>query len=366
MKFEKRECCFKNKKRGDGTMKIEMGESLFLSWLRHVKGCQLVQLNWKAAYEWDRMQDETLQDLMEKSDTYFNERYSYSIYKGTVSLDQLIAQAEIDVIGISFSEGQQDLYAIDVAFHEAGLNYGSKDETVSRVCKKVLRTAMCIYGYFGMKAGTIIFAAPKIHHAVLEILNPCLEDIQKFLDENGFAFKVRLIANDDFGEKVLQPVVAATTFTADTSELFMRSLQMYNLFSTNTSFAKKETVIKQLQPIEKINLNAIEVKNIEGLSEMKIGALVRTILTKMLKNEEISKEEIELMQTEEYSKKTFDIQYPLLVKASLSNGKKPLRYWAGSVETFGEKFFICSEWYETQANNDRPYFMKWMGLHQKS
>ncbi len=96
---------------------------------------------------------------------------------------------------------------------------------------------------------------------------------------------------------------------------------------------------------------------------MKIGALVRSTLTKMLQNKEISREEIELMQTEEYSKKTFDIQFPLLVKASLSNGKKPFRYWAGTVEAYGEKYFFCSEWYETEANNDRPYFMKWLGLH---
>lgn len=28
-------------------MKIEIGESLILSWLKHVNNCQIVQLNWK-------------------------------------------------------------------------------------------------------------------------------------------------------------------------------------------------------------------------------------------------------------------------------------------------------------------------------
>lgn len=28
-------------------MKIEIGESLLLSWLKHIKECQLVQTNWK-------------------------------------------------------------------------------------------------------------------------------------------------------------------------------------------------------------------------------------------------------------------------------------------------------------------------------
>ena len=30
-------------------MKIEMGESLIYSWLRHEKHCQLTQKNWKAS-----------------------------------------------------------------------------------------------------------------------------------------------------------------------------------------------------------------------------------------------------------------------------------------------------------------------------
>jgi hypothetical protein len=172
-----------------------------------------------------------------------------------------------------------------------------------------------------------------------------------------------LFTNEEFGEKVLQPVVAATAFTADTSELFMRSLQMYNMFSTNQSIARKQTQTKN-KTIEDLGLDAIEVTDIDGLSEMKIGILARRILTRMLENEEISQEEIELMQTEEYSKKIFDIQYPLLRKVPLGNGKKVQRYWAGAVKSYGEKYFVCSEWYETPANNDRPNFMKWIGLHQ--
>ncbi|GAA0761868.1 hypothetical protein GCM10008907_30320 [Clostridium sartagoforme] len=33
-------------------MKIEMGESLILSWLKHIKNCQLIQLNWTVSPEW--------------------------------------------------------------------------------------------------------------------------------------------------------------------------------------------------------------------------------------------------------------------------------------------------------------------------
>ena len=143
-------------------MKIEIGESLLLSWLKHIKECQLVQTNWKASYKWELKNKETLEQLMRTSTQLFSQKYGYDIYKGNKSLDQLLGQAEIDVIGINYEENQSYIYAIDVAFHEAGLNYGSKDETVTRVIKKCLRTAMCIYGYFSFSTGTIIFTSPKI------------------------------------------------------------------------------------------------------------------------------------------------------------------------------------------------------------
>ena len=42
-------------------MKLEMGESLFYSWLRHVKGCQIVQTNWKISSSWQRKHDAAFQ-----------------------------------------------------------------------------------------------------------------------------------------------------------------------------------------------------------------------------------------------------------------------------------------------------------------
>lgn len=34
-------------------MKIEMGESLAISWLKHIKKCAIVQTNWKQSFEWE-------------------------------------------------------------------------------------------------------------------------------------------------------------------------------------------------------------------------------------------------------------------------------------------------------------------------
>jgi hypothetical protein len=287
-------------------MKIEIGESLLLSWLKHIKECQLVQTNWKASYKWELKNKEILEQLMKTSNELFSQKYGYDIYKGNRSLDQLISQAEIDVMGISYEENQNHIYAIDVAFHEAGLNYGSKDETVTRVIKKCLRTAMCIYGYFGFNTGTIIFTSPKINPSVEQDLMNCVGDISLVLKDLGLNFKIRIIGNDDFSEKILEPVLNVLGDVADTSELFMRSLQMYNLFAgkrPKQAASQRSTTAKKITP----DLEVIESQGIDGLDEMKIGVIVRTVLRKMLEDGKVSEEEIKKMQTREYSKETFDI-----------------------------------------------------------
>ena len=52
-------------------MKIEMGESLFYSWLRHVKECQIVQTNWKVSSQWQLSDADALEKLMAVVDKHW-------------------------------------------------------------------------------------------------------------------------------------------------------------------------------------------------------------------------------------------------------------------------------------------------------
>ncbi|HPQ21675.1 MAG TPA: hypothetical protein PK147_07475 [Saprospiraceae bacterium] len=341
-------------------MKIEIGESLLLSWLRHVKECQLVQTNWKASSKWELKYIDVLEKLMTDSSEFFANKYGYGIYKGTSNVGQLILQAEIDVMGINFDDSGNHIYAIDVAFHTNGLQYGGKMETVEKIIKKFLRTAMCIYGYYGITEGTLVFASPKIHMATMSLINECSEDIGYVLNQAGLNYKIRIIANEDFNEKILEPVLNTVGDVADTSELFIRSLQMYNLFAGGKPKALVKTVNRRAEKIIPTDLETIEFSVAEGLDEMKIGTIVRTVLRGLLEKGEVSKEEVALMQTKEYSKETFDLQYPLLIKSSSVNYVSPKRYYATPVQIRGEEYFICSEWFETSANNDRPLLIKWL------
>lgn len=345
-------------------MKIEMGESLLLSWLRHIKECQLVQTNWKPSSKWELKNKEVLEQLMQHSSNMFKTKYGYDLYKGNSGINQVLAQAEIDVIGISFDDSDKHIYAIDVAFHEAGLNYGTREETVSRVIKKCIRTAMCIYGYYGSSDGTIIFTSPKINPAVINDINACTDDISSVLSNLGLNYKIRIIANEDFSEKFLEPVLNVLGDVSDTSELFMRSLQMYNLFAGKKSKTAAGTSRSSAPRKITKELDSIEYNGTDGLEEMKIGVIVKTVLRKILENGEVSKEEIEQMQTADYSKEVFDIQYPLLLKASKTGNKSPKRYYSVPVKIYDENYFLCSEWFEVPANNDRPYLLKWLSSYK--
>lgn len=346
-------------------MKIEVGESLILSWLKHIKECQITQTNWKASSKWELKNGDVLERLMKNSSEFFRTKYGYDLFKGNSGLEQLILQAEIDVIGISYDDDGCRIYAIDVAFHEAGLNYGSKEETVTRVIKKCIRTAICIYGYYGFNDGTIIFASPKINPAVINAITECIEDMNRVINDLGLKYEVRIIANEDFSDKILEPVLNVLGDVADTSELFMRSLQLYNLFAIKkprTEYKQQVNTPKRITP----QLEGVEYSGLDGLEEMKIGAVVRIVLRKMLEEGQVTAEEIELMQTSTYSKEKFHIQYPLLVKAEKTNGKSPTHYYSPPITIYGINYFLCCEWFEQPPNNDRPYLMKWMVLNKNS
>ena len=339
-------------------MKIEMGESLFYSWLRHVKDCQLVQTNWKVSNQWDFKHENIILEFMNAADDLFSQKYNYKVFKNNSSMSQIIQQAECDAIGISIQQTGNYFYAVDVAFHGSGLNYGSKDETIMKVISKTLRTAMCLYGYLDTIDAEIIFASPKIHNAVISELEPCIADINELFEKYHFGFKARLLANDDFNDTVLKPILLASEGIADTSELFIRAYQMYTMFgdvkrekAPRTTSARKTTNIYEPISIE-----------IDDLSELKIGKIAQVVLRKMLEDGAASEEEIRFMQTASYSKQFFDLNYPLLVKAD--SQYESVRYYSKSLFIRGVEYKMCSQWFEVSANNDRPYLLRWINNHR--
>lgn len=94
--------------------------------------------------------------------------------------------------------------------------------------------------------------------------------------------------------------------------------------------------------------------------KMRIGKFVKTSMLDLISKDLIDDAEIRNLQNSEYSKRIFDIQFPLLRKKNAFDPDNILRYWKGAINIKGQEYFICSEWYENASNNDRPYFLKWL------
>lgn len=336
-------------------MKIEMGESLFYSWLRHVKECQIVQTNWTTSSQWQLNNEERLEEIMTLTDKFFFDKYGYSIYKKTSSLSQLLQQAECDAIGVEVRGGTNKIYAVDVAFHEAGVNYGGREATIKKIIAKSLRTAMCIYGYLGAQEAEIIFASPKINKGILDGVNPCLDDMQKLMDDLGFSFTFRIIANDDFRDKVLAPILKASNGVADTNELFIRGYQMMQMFEKKTTAAGK--AIAPTTP----HTQTTEEEE-ETYAEMKIGKVAQLVMRPILESGRLSDSEVQQLQSKSYCNETLNLNFPLLVRADAEYDTA--RYYKDPVCVNGIDYVMCSQWVERPDNNDRPYLMRWIREHR--
>lgn len=222
---------------------------------------------------------------------------------------------------------------------------------------------MGVYG--GVNDAEIIFASPKINRSIMNELQPCINDINIIFRKCGLKFKARIIANDEFYTSVLQPILIVSEGVADTSELFLRSYQMYTMF-VDTSIQKEDgktanILLPKPQQSKTINI-PLKVMDESVYKELKIGKLAQTVFRKLLEDGKASEEEVKYMQQANYSKQFFDLQYPVLVRAD--SDYDTVRYYVNPLTIRGEKYMMCSQWFETAANNDRPYLLNWIAKHQ--
>jgi hypothetical protein len=168
-------------KRG-AAVKVEIGESLIYSWLRHVHGCVLAQLNWKPSPAWDAAGRHELEQDFQALRDFVDQYMSVRIFKD-VSFRQFIHQAEIDVLGLRFDGNTRAhvLFAVDSAFHENGLQYGGSEETVARVLMKLVRSAFACRAYFPARELHLIFATPKMHNGAREVVEGHLAKLVPWL-----------------------------------------------------------------------------------------------------------------------------------------------------------------------------------------
>lgn len=337
-------------------MKIEIAESIIMSWLRHAKNCQVVQMNWKASGSWKIYNEVEVNKIVEESRKIFNEELGVDLFKKSRSINQILKQGEIDVLGVEINEnGISSIYGVDVAFHMAGLDYG---DTLARVMKKMIRTAALMTGYFDFKSSKIVFASPKIQNDDVETLKKSTEKLNYFFKNDlSMDFNFEVIANEDFRTKIFNPIMLLSKNVADTSELFMRSVQLSQLFEGNRGLEKIENHEKTA------SFQTALGEEFVGYEEIRIGLLVRSTFPDLVKNEIIGVSDIAELVNQDYCKTTFNLNYPFLKRLDRTKdlakqrfeGVYP-RYYVNPITIFSNDYYLCQEWFE----HSKPLYLSWL------
>lgn len=202
-------------------MKIDVAESLLRSWLRHIKHCEFAELNWKPSPEW-LPHSISANVLFEKAKSQNPEAF------GRNGFQQLLRQAEVDVLGLSFND--KSLYFMDVAFHLGGLNYGDRNKTVKRIYKKLVRSALIAQCYFPNQIAKIMFVSPFTSHSLIHDLNSCLIELNALVEDDPYISFELILDKTSFANEIINPLLILGSSVADTSELFLRSWQLFSPF----------------------------------------------------------------------------------------------------------------------------------------
>ena len=331
-------------------MKIEIGESLCYSFLRHIKQCWLVQANWKASENWPKRNDIEMECIF----THMKERFDPdgSVFKGTRSCSQFLKQGEIDVVGV---ELDGSVHAVEVAYHEAGLNYTGG--VANRVLKKLLRTVLILDAYHPDDTKRhIYFVSPKVHRGAQEPL----EDTFNQLGISYPNINWHLITNDEFGSQILSPTLEKAAAVADTSELFVRSAKLLEL--TGTLEREQEPVLPQITADRTISTRREKVRGVPSVGQSRqIQPLVRSLMTTLLEDfpDILSQAKLRKLTDVDYCRHELDLKlggFALLRRRE--SGQWTERYWA---KLYGRRYYITNNWWPNNHCHNARSLIRFVG-----
>jgi len=315
-------------------MKIEIAESLIYSYLKHNEGCRFVQTNWMTSGKWiiTEYEKERARLLFNKIS---NSEYFTGIFKNS-SFEQLIKQAEIDVLGINTTENT--IYGIDIAFHSAGLNYGSKQETAFRIIKKILRTVFIMQTFFNENEKfNSYFITPKVNPATKVLIDDLMIKAKEVINDEFIT--IEFISNEQFYSEIVDPLIENTDDEHDTAELFSRAIKLLKLDNRKSS-------PKPIAVENKISSRISHKKR--TVNGMKIGQFVQHSFRKAYEQNLISETEINNLQNTDYSYTTFGINYEILKNKNRDIKDKYGRTRYYSREIFCGNYHLTSQWIEPQ------------------
>lgn len=232
-------------------MKIDIGESLVNSYLRHVMGCCIVQQNWKPSGNW--LIGETEMGLARREFDRIQRHKAFTeIFK--TGFEQTVTQTEVDVMGYTHDK---TIYAVNITFHELGINFGSRTDTRNRVIKNLLRAYLSLICYFPGYRHVLVYCSPKVTGATEEVLQDYFRILENDFSSDEVTFKY--LSNESFRDQVMMQTLDSAQDQFDTSELFLRSFKLLTVYASDlneeeenrreeSSFRETPASTKQAKP----------------------------------------------------------------------------------------------------------------------
>src|SRR5690606_5836892 len=205
-------------------MKIEIGEFLILSWLRHVRGCVVTQMNWSPSPAWGIARERELGAAFEALRGFFAEAAGAPIL-GNADVGSFIRDARIDVLGLRLRRPAREVEAIavDSAINDSELPHGDAEETIVRLIQRMLRAGFALAGYLNPRQASVVFATPWLAQPIREEVQRRLTRLEARLAAQRRPalsdLRFRVIADADFADEIVQPVLEHVDAVAATSAL---------------------------------------------------------------------------------------------------------------------------------------------------
>lgn len=323
-------------------MKIEVCELMLSSWLKNIKGCQLIQTNWVPSTFYD-VNDNRLANYSEfiSAIKELTDGEEIDIFKKSNDA-QLIKQTEIDVVGVKLSEERaQEVYLVDTAFHESGLNY--KDNT-ARIIKKIIRAVGVADLYFTNIPAYIMFVSPFIRESNKENLFSKYNEISEWISLYYPNFKVIMLFNENFAKEIYYPLLGRINNINDSNDLFMRYEKLESLCKSFTVNMDSDLIDNEVNYTElNYNNHTTTNKKANPGDNLKV---VFDLLHKLVKSGKMDNY-ISFLQDANYSKKNFkQSMYPFLLDYEMFEKTKfeRKRFYKDLFTYKGKNYLVCSQW----------------------
>ncbi len=210
-------------------------------------------------------------------------------------------------------------------------------------------------------------------------INTTAESLETLLNKIGkrvFIEYYEVFKADENAEQVLKErcgfsIASCRSRCSSARSIFRNNMQIEALSSIeNSSRVEPEIATRAKELLEMERGSGVSVINSAMFSEneeydVKIGKMMRGIVSKLIQNNMLSSSTIEQMQTAEYSKNVFNLNFPVLkiVKAGeikdevKRDAKGYNRYYGDSVWFDDREYLICSQWVD---NLHKDYAEKWV------